>query len=202
MYTPDPPTLLVGTFNRGKATELQAALAGHVRCLTCADFPHLTEAAETGTTLRQNAGLKARTYGQATGLPCLADDTGLEVDALGGLPGVETAYFAGKPSDAEANIRKLLEVLADTPHRCARFRTVLAHWHPLTDTLTYFEGVLEGQIARHRHGTGGFGYDPVFVPLGHTRSLAEFSTEEKNRISHRGQAIGQFCAWYTAGHHS
>jgi XTP/dITP diphosphohydrolase len=197
MNPPDQPTLLVGTFNRGKVAELQAALMGRVHCLTCADFPHLTEALETGTTLQANAAIKARNYGLATGLPCLADDTGLEVDALGGLPGVDTAYFAGKPSNAEANINRLLEALAHQTERQARFRTVLAYWHPQTDSLTYFEGVLEGTIALQREGHGGFGYDPVFIPTGYTRSLAEFSTEEKNRISHRGQAIRRFGEWYS-----
>jgi XTP/dITP diphosphohydrolase len=141
---------------------------------------------ETGATLVENALLKARAVLEATGVAAVADDTGLEVDALGGAPGVHTARYAGPSATYAENRRALLEALEDREDRAARFRTVIALVGTDGSELTV-EGVLEGTITRSERGSGGFGYDPIFEVDG--RTLAEIPEREKNRISHRGRAL-------------
>ena len=141
---------------------------------------------ETEPTLEGNALLKARAVAAATGHAAVADDTGLEVEALGGEPGVHTARYAGPDASYDDNVTKLLEAMADTPQRAARFRTAVAIVTPEGDELVV-EGVLDGDIAYERRGSGGFGYDPVFDVDG--RTLAEISVEEKNSMSHRARAL-------------
>ncbi|MEM6346494.1 MAG: non-canonical purine NTP pyrophosphatase, partial [Bacteroidota bacterium] len=123
-------------------------------------------------------------------LPCFADDTGLEVDALDGAPGVISARYAGPERDAQANMAKLLNELGDNQNRLARFRTVIAY-HRGGENLC-FEGQVEGNILHRPQGEGGFGYDPIFQPIGSDLSFAEFTAEDKNAISHRGRAVRKF----------
>lgn len=156
---------------------------------------------ETGNTLHENAEIKARFAWEKTGLPALADDTGLEVDALAGRPGVHSARYAGPGADALQNRRKLLDELrhaADPAARTARFRTVLVYIGPPQsggppDTRTY-EGICEGRIITGERGSAGFGYDPLFLPNGFDETFAEMDAAEKNRISHRGRALRKFLA--------
>jgi XTP/dITP diphosphohydrolase len=154
------------------------------------EFPDVPETPETGATFAENASAKARAAAQATGMIAIADDSGLEVDALAGRPGVESNRFAGPGADDAARIAKLLGMMRDVdgPQRTARFRCAAAIAVP-DGEVSVVEGVLEGMIAAAPRGEHGFGYDPVFVPLGETRTLAEMTAQEKNRISHRGQAF-------------
>ncbi len=126
-------------------------------------------------------------------MDCFADDTGLEVDALGGLPGVHSARYAGPDKDSRKNMQKLLNELGDTDQREARFRTVIAL--VMKGTHYFFEGVAEGRIGFQPSGRQGFGYDPIFIPKGHTQTFAEMPTGEKNRISHRKQAMARLAAF-------
>ncbi len=178
--------LVVASKNPDKVREIEAVLIGLglveeiVRDRTWPDVE------ETGATLDENALLKARAVADATGLPALADDTGLEVEALGGAPGVNTARFAGPQASYEDNVRELLRALGGTDQRVARFRTVMALVDPAGSTLLA-EGVLEGNITTSPRGDGGFGYDPVFEVEG--RTLAELDPDAKNRLSHRARAL-------------
>jgi XTP/dITP diphosphohydrolase len=193
--SPAPPLpLVLATRNPGKVAELAAALEDLPVALISAADVGVPEVEEDADTLRGNAEKKARALHAFTGLPALADDTGLEVDALGGAPGVFSSRYAGAEGDAEANRRKLLADLAGAPSRAARFRTVLAFAD--ADGVRFFEGVCGGLIATEEAGTGGFGYDALFRPAeGDGRTFAEMTTEEKNRISHRGRAVAAFVAF-------
>lgn len=189
--------LLFGTFNLDKAHEVAAALGEGFVLRTCRDVPGLAEADETGSTLQANARIKAEAYHKASGLPTFADDTGLEVAALGGAPGVYSARYAGPTATYEDNVRHLLKNLGQATDRSARFRTVIAYVVP-GEAPRYFEGVLPGTIGHFPVGEGGFGYDPVFIPEGSARTLAEYSLAEKNQISHRGRAVQQLVAYLRA----
>ena len=182
---------VVATFNRHKAAELNALLAlPGVTLVPLADWPGVTPPDETGDTLLANARIKALAAVAATGLPAIADDTGLEVDALGGAPGVHAARYAGPGASYADNVAKLLRELAGVPapRRRARFRTVcVAAWPGGREVQA--EGALEGVIREAPRGTNGFGYDPVFVPAGETRTFAELTEAEKNAISHRARAV-------------
>jgi len=181
-----PSRLVVATKNPDKVREVEAVLrrlgveAEIVRDATWPDVD------ETELTLEGNAILKARAAANATGIAALADDTGLEVAALDGRPGVRTARYAGPDATYEENVAELLAELADVADRRARFRTVVALAEP-QGAIRIAEGVLEGSIARRPRGSEGFGYDPVFIVDG--RTLAEMPPEEKNRISHRARAL-------------
>ena len=182
---------VVATFNRDKAAELHALLAlPDVELVTLADWPGAVAPAETGDTLRANAAIKARAAVALTGLPAIADDTGLEVDALNGAPGVHASRYAGPKATYAENVAKLLRELAGVPpeRRTARFRTVCyAAWPDGMEMSA--DGVLAGTITEAPRGANGFGYDPVFVPKGETRTYAELTDEEKNAISHRARAV-------------
>ncbi len=185
--------LVLATRNPDKGRELQGLLADlGIRIRTMAEFPSAPDVVEDGETCRENAIKKARSAAQFTGLPAIADDTGLEVDALGGRPGVHAARYAGERATYGDNCRKLLTELEGIPagQRRARFVTVAALVYPDGRTETT-EGVLEGVIAQHEVGTQGFGYDPVFFVPQEGRTLAEMSAAEKNRISHRAKAFLQ-----------
>lgn len=185
--------LVCASANSDKVREIEAIL------LNCGVVleprpKEIADVEENADTLEGNARLKASAVAVATGSAALADDTGLEVDALGGAPGVRSARYAGEPSDADANIEKLLKELlavgaATTEQRRARFRTVvLVQWPDGTETIT--TGVVEGHIALERVGDGGFGYDPVFIPDdGIGRTFAQMGAEEKHAMSHRGRAL-------------
>ncbi|NMB16742.1 MAG: XTP/dITP diphosphatase [Firmicutes bacterium] len=183
--------MVVASRNEHKINEIQAILAGQAwRVLTAHDFPGFPEVVEDGFTLEANALKKAKEIAAFTGYPALADDTGLEVDALGGKPGVYSARFAGAHATYEDNNRKLLRLLEGIPpeKRTARFRCVIAIAEP--DGSTHLvEGKCEGLIGFTVKGEGGFGYDPLFIVDGLGKTFAELSPEEKNRVSHRGRAL-------------
>lgn len=179
---------VLATANPEKAREIEEILADSV--VLSLRPTHLPGVDETGETLLENARLKADAVVQATGEPAIADDTGLEVDALGGAPGVRSARYAGEGASYQDNVIKLLRELAAVPEpRLARFRTVALARYPDGRELVA-EGVVLGCISTQPRGTGGFGYDSVFVPrVGDGRTFAEIQLEEKNRISHRGAAF-------------
>jgi XTP/dITP diphosphohydrolase len=184
-------SLVLATRNRHKVDELSAMLAElPVRLLSFHDFPDMPDVVEDGETLEENAVKKAREVAEFTGLAALADDTGLEVDALGGAPGVRSARYAGEGTDWAANNRKLLSELAGVrgPARGAAFRCVVALAVPGGEVGTV-EGTTRGVILEAPRGDGGFGYDPLFLPDGFDRTYAEMGSDEKNAVSHRGKAI-------------
>jgi XTP/dITP diphosphohydrolase len=185
--------LVLCTGNAGKIAELKALLPSAIQLLSLADVGLPTDLPETGSTLEDNALQKARYAHERCGLTCLADDTGLEVEALGGAPGVLSARYAGETKDANANMVKLLSALHGRSSRSARFRTVLALVGEGEEHL--FEGVVEGGILEVMRGQGGFGYDPVFVPQGYHITFAEMDRSVKNTISHRGRAVQRFLAF-------
>lgn len=185
--------VVLATRNRKKLDELQRILeaAGlDIDLLGIDAFPEAPEVAETESTFAGNALLKARAIAAATGLPAVADDSGLCVDALNGMPGVLSARWAGGHGDDDANLDLVLAQIADVPdrRRTASFRCAAAVALP-DGTERVVEGAVDGELVRERRGTNGFGYDPVFVPLGHEVTTAEMSPEEKDAISHRGQAM-------------
>ncbi|MBP9033983.1 MAG: RdgB/HAM1 family non-canonical purine NTP pyrophosphatase [Pseudomonadales bacterium] len=186
--------LVIATGNRGKLAELRALLADSgIEVRSQADFA-VPEVAETGLSFVENAILKARHAAARTGLPALADDSGLEVDALAGEPGVHSARYAGEPSDDAANNRKLLAALVDVPEarRTARFHCVLALLrHPADPVPLICAGRWGGRILQAPAGQNGFGYDPLFLVEAEGCSAAELPRELKNRLSHRAQALRQ-----------
>jgi XTP/dITP diphosphohydrolase len=181
------PRYLLCTGNPGKAAELRALLPVGIELVTLTEAGLPTDLPETGDTLEANALQKARYAHERSGLPCIADDTGLEVDALNGAPGVLSARYAGEAKDPAANMAKLLHELQGVTDRSARFRTVIA----LVDGEgeRTFEGEVRGTITEAPRGTGGFGYDPVFLPEMSDLTFAELDPRRKNAISHRGMAV-------------
>jgi len=191
--------ILFATANKGKLREAAEVLGPEYEVVSPAEIGITEDIPETGATLQENSLQKARYLYDRTGLPCFADDTGLEVEALDGAPGIHTARYAGPGHDSGKNMDKLLKELErlepGSSNRRAQFRTVvtliLADGQP-----HFFEGVCKGSIAREKHGDGGFGYDPVFLPDAYPgRAFAEVSDEDKNAVSHRGQAIRAMAAW-------
>ena len=187
--------LVLATRNQHKVVELQHILADvcdelGLEIVGAADFPDVPDVVEDGVTFEENARLKAVAVARATGLPSIADDSGLAVDVLGGAPGIFSARWAGSHGNDRANLELLLDQLADVKdeHRGAAF--VCAAVLALPDgTVRSAEGRMPGTVAREPKGTNGFGYDPILVPEGQTRHCAELSKEEKNAISHRGKAF-------------
>ena len=183
--------LVLATRNRHKGEEL-AALLGDlgIRIHTLDEFPDAPDVVEDGDTCEANAVKKARAIAEFTGLPAVADDTGLEVDALGGRPGVYAARYAGEHATYEDNCRKLLQELMGVPReqRTARFLTVAAIALP-SDGVRVVQGMLDGMIAEEAHGTLGFGYDPIFFVPELGKTLAQMSADQKNTISHRAKAF-------------
>ena len=179
--------LVFATNNEHKLSELRAIVGDKFRILGLKDIGCTDEIKEDGTTLKENALIKARYVKDHYGYDCFADDTGLEVDALGGEPGVRSARYAGEDCISENNIDLLLHRLEGQSQRSARFRTAIAL--RIGKDVTLFEGIVNGTILTERHGTGGFGYDSIFAPgEADGRSFAEMSADEKNAISHRGRA--------------
>lgn len=178
--------LIFATNNKHKVEEIQAAI-GHILEVTSLQEAGIdVDIPEPYDTLEENAQEKSRVIHQITGENCFSEDTGLETDALGGEPGVKSARYAGEGKDFSANIDKLLMKLGTTTQRSARFRTVISLI--LEEKEYLFEGICEGSIIAERRGEQGFGYDPVFLPGGSTRTFAEMSMEEKGRYSHRKKA--------------
>ncbi|MFD2200434.1 non-canonical purine NTP diphosphatase [Shivajiella indica] len=175
------------TNNLKKIEEVKAALGQNFTIVSLQEIGCFEELPETGDTLIHNAFEKARFVHDNYGVDCFADDTGLEVDALNGAPGVYSGRYAGEPRSDERNIGLLLKNLQNVDNRKARFKTVIALI--LNGKEYAFEGVAEGEILKEKTGSGGFGYDPVFKPLGFDRTFAELSLEEKNKVSHRGKAV-------------
>jgi XTP/dITP diphosphohydrolase len=183
--------LVLATRNTGKVREIREILSDvPVQLYTLLDFPDLPETPEDGETFQENAAKKARAATIQTGLPVLADDSGLEVDALNGAPGVFSARFAGEGAGDLDNNRKVLELLGHTPDdkRTARFRCVLALATPGGDIQTA-DGTCEGRITTDPRGDAGFGYDPLFIPVGYQKTFGELGYDIKNRLSHRAIAL-------------
>ena len=179
--------IVFATNNPHKAREILSILGESFSLLTLKDLNILEDIPENEPFLEGNAIFKARYVHNITGHNVFADDTGLEIDALNGLPGVHSARFAGESKDSSANIEKVLQLLGDTVNRKARFRTVIALIYGKKEYL--FEGIVTGTIISEKRGKEGFGYDPVFIPDGESKTFAEMDLDEKNRISHRARAF-------------
>ncbi len=183
--------IVVATKNSGKIKELKELLAGlpfHFKSLN--EFPNITEAEETGVTFAENAAIKARSYALQTKMWSLADDSGLEVEALGGAPGVFSARYAGEEATDGENVEKLLRRLKESndQRRSARFVCAMAIADEKGDIKFFAESVCNGKIALNPNGANGFGYDPVFIPEGFSQTFGELSGEIKQKISHRARA--------------
>lgn len=189
--------LIFATGNKGKLREAGGILGDRYELHTPAEMGITEDIPETGSTLAENSLQKAQYLYDRLGADCFADDTGLEVDALGGAPGIYSARYAGEGHDNEANMAKLLaelQKLGDDVPRTARFRTVVTLI--LNGEIHTFNGTLEGRIAKEKSGCQGFGYDPVFIPDEFEgKTLAEISEEQKNAISHRGKALSAMAEW-------
>ena len=181
------------TNNAHKLEEVTAILGNKIELLSMKDINCYADIPETADTLEGNALLKARYIFENYQLDCFADDTGLEVEALNGAPGVYSARYAGDAHNSEANMKKLLQDMEGIENRKAQFRTVFALIINGKEHL--FEGIVKGEITKHRHGTSGFGYDPVFIPEGYTQTYAEMGNELKNKISHRALAATNLCTF-------
>lgn len=188
--------LVFATNNSHKVDEVKNKLGGMFEIKTLSEIGCTEDIPETSDTLRGNAGQKSHYLFDRFHCDCFADDTGLEVEALDGAPGVYSARYAGPAKDSEANIDKLLSELKGKENRRARFRTVISLILEGEEYL--FEGIVNGTILTERHGSHGFGYDPVFQPDGYNCSFAELSMEEKNKISHRGKATEQLIRFLCA----
>lgn len=179
------------TNNAHKLEEVSAILGNKVELLSMKDIDCRVDIPETADTLSGNALLKARYIFENYHVDCFADDTGLEVEALNGAPGVYSARYAGNAHNSEANMKKLLQDMEGMENRKARFRTVFALIINGKEHL--FEGIVRGEITKNRRGTAGFGYDPIFIPEGYTQTFAEMGNELKNKISHRALATNKLC---------
>lgn len=189
--------IVFATNNAHKLSEIRAILGQRMDILSLADIGCHEDIPETADTLEGNALIKARWVKERYGFDCFADDTGLEVEALGGGPGVHTARYAYPDRhDPVANTRKLLAELHDKDNRAARFRTVIALIQGTDEHL--FEGIVEGHITTEERGTEGFGYDPVFAPEGGEKTFAELGVEAKNSISHRARAVRKLADYLLA----
>ena len=187
-------TLCLATRNTHKLEEIRAKLGNRFRLISLDDVGCTEELPETTDTIPGNSLQKAQYVFQHYRVACVADDSGLEIDALAGAPGVHSACYAGPQRSHEDNIQKVLGEMRNTTHRSAQFRTVLTL---VTDNgIQEFEGILRGDILREPRGKNGFGYDPIFKPDGIDLSLAQLSLEEKNKISHRARAIEKLVSYF------
>lgn len=183
--------LVFATNNLHKLKEVSAILKDNIEILSLNDINCYTDIPETSETLEGNALLKSQFIYNNYGLNCFADDTGLEVEALNGKPGVYSARYAGDNHNSEANMLKLLHDMKGIENRRAQFRTVISL---IFDENTYhFEGLIKGRIIEEKRGLSGFGYDPIFIPEGYSETFAEMGDEIKNKISHRAQAVNKLC---------
>jgi XTP/dITP diphosphohydrolase len=180
-------TLVFASHNEHKIREIKSLLGKSFTLFSLNDINIVEDIPEEEPLIEGNALSKARFVYNATGMDVFADDTGLEISALNGLPGVHSARFAGQNKDSSANIEKVLSILGDTKNREARFRTVIALILKKEEYL--FEGIVNGMITREKKGTSGFGYDPIFVPSGKIFTFAEMDLSEKNSVSHRARAF-------------
>lgn len=183
--------MVVATNNAHKLKEIAAILGQEIELLSLKDIQCFADIPETADTLEGNARQKAMFIYENYGMDCFADDTGLEVEALGGAPGVFSARYAGEGHDSEANMQKLLKELAGKENRKAQFRTVICLIRNGKEHL--FEGIVKGEIIQEKRGGEGFGYDPIFVPEGYDLTFAELGDDVKNTISHRARAVEKLC---------
>ena len=181
--------LIFATHNKNKLKEVRSLIPSTIELLSLDDINLLEEIEETATTIEGNALLKAQTIYRQTGINCFADDSGLLVDALNGAPGVYSARYAGEHKSDSDNLEKLLKELSNKEDRNAHFKTVMALIINGQEYL--FEGIINGTITKEKSGVNGFGYDPIFLPNGYTETFAEMSSDIKNVISHRAQAMKQ-----------
>lgn len=179
--------IVFATNNQHKLVEVREILAPHYQIISLAELNCFDDIAETATTLDGNAIIKAQYIFDKFGVDCFADDTGLEVEALNGEPGVYSARYAGEDQNAKANVAKLLHNMTDISNRKACFKTVIALL--INGEITLFEGRIDGTIASTPTGDTGFGYDPIFIPQGFSQSFAELGSDVKNSISHRALAV-------------
>ncbi|HZY36062.1 MAG TPA: non-canonical purine NTP diphosphatase [Mucilaginibacter sp.] len=185
--------LVFATNNPHKLHEVADKIKDRLKILSLDDIGCYDDIPEIGQTMRDNASIKSHHVHQKYKVNCFADDSGLEVDALDGQPGVHSARYSGKYGDHSANMNKLLRELGDNPNRGARFRTVISLiWN---DEEHFFEGTVEGTIRHERAGNAGFGYDPIFQPEGYNLTFAEMTLEQKNSISHRARAVEKLVAF-------
>ena len=182
--------LIFATHNQHKVEELKKLLPSNISILSLTDINCYEEIEETGTTLEENAKLKANFIKYKYGLDCFADDSGLEVDALGGSPGVYSARYAGDEKNNEDNIKKIWKELRDKDSTKAQFRTVIAA--SFGSKISIYEGKVIGNLIFEKRGNHGFGYDPIFIPEGYTKTFAELGDAVKNKISHRALATQKF----------
>lgn len=183
-----PRTIIIASANEGKIKEINQILNCDFEFKTYHDFNDWPKVEETGENFLENALLKASILAKKYGLPAIADDSGLEVEALSGEPGIKSARYAGEPQSDKRNISKLLEILQNVKNRKARFLTV-AVFYKIDGSYIEAQGEVKGEILDSPRGNEGFGYDPVFKPEGFDRTMAELSLDEKNSISHRGKAF-------------
>lgn len=188
--------LVIATRNSHKIDEIQSKLRHfpQLECLSLNDFKNIVDVEETGLSFEENACLKAQAYAHATGHMCLADDSGLEIDAMNRQPGVQSARFLGVDTPYTLKNQHILTALSSKANRRARYVAVIALYAP-GETCVTFRGTVEGRIANQALGDGGFGYDPIFIPDGEDRSFAQMTLDEKNQRSHRAQAL-QDCMLY------
>ena len=187
--------IVFASSNKNKIFEMQSMLPNAIKILSLEDIGCLEDIPETADTIEGNAILKANYVSSKYGCDCFADDTGLEVEILNGVPGVYSARYAGEQRSAEDNMNKLLTALVNKDNRNARFKTVIAL--NINGIQKLFTGVAEGEITIKQSGDGGFGYDPIFKPKGYEKTFAELSLEIKNEISHRGKATKQLLDYLT-----
>jgi XTP/dITP diphosphohydrolase len=186
--------LIFASHNAHKATEIQRILPSWIEIKTLSDLHYMDEIPENEATIEGNSQFKARFIHEKFEQNCFADDTGLEISSLNGRPGVHSARYAGEQRDSNDNMNKVLEELALMSDRSAQFKTVITlYWEGAEHQ---FEGIVRGQIATLKTGSEGFGYDPIFIPEGETRSFAEMTLEEKNQYSHRARAIEKLVAFF------
>ena len=188
--------LVFASNNKNKIKEIQLLVPQSIQVLSLEDIGCFEEIPETADTIEGNAIQKANYVTEKYGYNCFADDTGLEVEVLSGEPGVYSARYAGEQKDANDNMDKLLNNLKDKYKRTAQFKTVIAL--NLNGNQTLFTGIIKGKIIEEKLGTNGFGYDPIFVADGYTKTFAELTIEEKSTISHRGLAVKQLVAFFAA----
>ena len=187
--------IVFATNNSHKLEELRRLTKGKIEILSLSDINCHDDIPETADTLEGNALIKARWVKERYGYDCFAEDTGLQVDALDGAPGVLSARYAGEGHDSQANMRLLLSNLGDNTNRKARFRTVIALIEGKEERL--MDGVVEGEITQSPSGENGFGYDPIFKPMGFNVTFAEMGADEKNQISHRGRAVAKLLEYFS-----
>lgn len=181
--------IVFATNNQHKLSEVRDIFEEKFKVVSLAEINCNEDIPETAETLEENAALKAQHVYENYQLDCFADDTGLEIEALGGKPGVFSARYAGEPSNSEKNVEKILKEMHEIENRNAQFRTVICLIED--GKKSFFEGIIKGTISKSPSGNNGFGYDPIFIPYGYDKCFAELSSEEKNKISHRALAVNK-----------